>query len=135
MKKVEKVEIQTKEEAAITDAEARKLEEQLLLGWLTTQLLATEVFEAAESTLAKSASITFHNKMELAINSAQKKDASKFMKRIQRDAIDYKQSSRAIMGYVSRSPRYEKVLQYAIDKTASVMGEKLKEALIEFPKE
>jgi hypothetical protein len=130
-----KEEVQTKEEAAITDAEARKLEEQLLLAWLSTQLLATEIFEAAESTLAKQASITFTNKMEMSINSAQKKEAAKFMKRIQRDAIDYKQSSRAITGYIAHSPRIQKVIQYAIDKSATSIGDILKEALEKFPKE
>jgi hypothetical protein len=125
-----------KEEVAeFTEKEIQQAEEQVLLSWLASQILANELFDIAKLLIGKSALITAHNMKVLdadttkfAKNKADK-NAKEFLEKVKFHSEQYVKYSKLLPGYVQRSERYEKILGEVINRLSAEARKAMDEAI------
>jgi hypothetical protein len=122
-------------EVEVSQEDIDKAEEQILLSWLASQILANELFDVAKLLIGKSALITAHNMKVLDADSTKfqknkaDKSAKDFLEKVRFDQEQYVKYGRKIPGYVQRSERYENVLKDVINHLSVEARKAMDEAL------
>ena len=120
-------EVEVEKEPEFTPEQIADVEEHVLLSFLSSQILATELFDVAKLVIDKSAIITAHNRKILSGDSTKfqknkaAKDSKEFLNKVKFDLEQYVKYSKKIIGYVQRSERYETVLKTSINHLANEM--------------
>ena len=126
-KEAEKTKEVEEKEPEFTSEQIADVEEHVLLSFLSSQILATELFEVAKLIIDKSAIITAHNRKILSGDSTKfqankaSKDSKAFLEKVKFDLEQYNKYAKKVVGYVQRSERYETVLKTSINHLATEM--------------